>query len=164
LLSTPVVDLIEPTRCFLRLSDLELDPVERYGIYSILGYPQETAGIGNGRISPGAISYSTWSLRKPPEDHVPGVTLALDFDQNRIGIDGSLARMPHLKGMSGCGIWRLATERELLTPSKKPSIAKLIGIEHGFVRATILGTHVRAVIKLIRDAYPDLGRSIDLQW
>jgi hypothetical protein len=162
-LPNEVVALIPPGKSFLRVSDLDLDPTERVGVYNITGYPIETTDKKKSNIDSRPLSFTTYLHPSRLDDHLDGITIALRFEANATGdLDGELARMPHLKGMSGCGIWRLADMDRSDAESWSPDHVKLVGIEHGFVRGAIKGSYVAPLIDMIRAEFPALRDSIDL--
>lgn len=159
-----VVAHIPPGKKFLRLSDLVLDRTERKGIYSVVGYPLETTEKKSSNINSSPISFTSCLLDRHLDDHIDGVTIALIYELNAIGdSSGNLARMPHPKGISGCGIWRLA-DMDAPTPRNwsPENHVKLVGIEHGFVRGAIKGSHIAELIGMIRSEFPSLRDCIDL--
>jgi hypothetical protein len=71
--------------------------------------------------------------------------------------------MPHLQGISGCGIWR-AWEADDPRPGRwSQSMIRLVGIEHRVVRGeptTIRGTLIGYVVNLIVRAVPELRAAV----
>lgn len=159
-----VAALVPASKKFLRLSDLDLDRTLRNGVYNVTGYPQQETTKKDSNIKSSPISYTTYLHCERFDDHIDGVTVALIFDLNATGdASGGLARMPYLEGISGCGIWRLADIDQAAPRSWSPEEhVKLVGIEHGFVRGAIMGSHIAELIALIRREVPALRDSIDL--
>lgn len=164
LLPADVVPLVPSSKKFLRLSDLDLDRTLRKGVYNVTGYPVETTERKNNNINSSPISFTTYLHPDRLDDHVETVTIALIFEANATGdLTGKPSRMPHLGGISGCGIWRLADMDHPAPRSWSPEEhVKLVGIEHGFVPGAIKGSHVAELIHMIGIDFPDLRASIDL--
>jgi len=98
------------------------------------------------------------------DDHIDGVTVALTFEMNAVGdVTGERARPPSFKGMSGCGIWRLAAMDGPppieWTPEEH---VKLVGIEHGVLPQAIKGSLVAELVGLIKQEFPALAPCIEL--
>jgi hypothetical protein len=73
----------------------------------VAGYPKQliTTDHTAKLIDIGTFWY--WTHLIEPEDGKPGMTIACSFSSEFArGRDGEPARMPHLGGISGCGIWR----------------------------------------------------------
>jgi hypothetical protein len=69
-----------------------------------------------------------------------------------------------LSGISGAAIWKTYSEKQ--SPSEwTPDLVKIVAIEtmvYGEQHEIIRGTHVAAILRIVRDAYPDLQRALRL--
>lgn len=165
ILPQEVVDSLPREKQFLRLSDLCFDRSMSFGAYTVVGYPVETSEINGVERVVGAnpIQFSSVPHQKRIDDHIEGVTISLTLDPRAVGDgDGNPARMPHLKGMSGCGIWQLAAMDKPPTKVWTPDDVKLVGIEHTLTAGTITGSNVATLVRLIRNEFPTLTASISL--
>jgi hypothetical protein len=154
-----------PGKKFLRLSDLELDRKARAGVYSVAGYPQETTDrdLVRANINSSPVSFTSFLFDGRVDDHVDGVTIALTFEMNAVGdVTGERARPPSFKGISGCGIWRLAAMDGPAPAKWTPEHVKLVGIEHGVLPEAIKGSLVAELIGLIKREFPALAPCIEL--
>jgi hypothetical protein len=152
---------------FLRLSELERDQDLLQGAYCVLGFPAKhnTPDYETRIIDVTPFMYTSM-LDSGALDAKAGVTIALkwtktvirDAQQNEI-------RMPELKGISGCGIWRLfVTDKHGDRLSKwSPDLIRLVGIEHHTAtRKRIKGTIVAHTLAAIASRYPELRPSMDI--
>jgi len=165
MLPADIAALIPPEKRFLRLSDLELDRQVRPGVYSVSGYPQETTDrdLVRANINSSAVSFTSFLSDRRVDDHIDGVTIALTFEENVIGdAAGERARPPSFKGISGCGIWRLAAMDAPAPQKWAPEHVKLVGIEHGVLPTAIKGSLVAELIALIKGKFPALAPCIEL--
>jgi hypothetical protein len=167
------VEALAIHRKFLTMADLAIGTTEsKPNYYCFLGYPQQlnTPDYLRKRIDARPLCYLTPSVVESHEA-TPGISVLLDVTKDTVILSDSESskieeqRMPHLKGISGCGIWRLDRKRERMDPSGDAagSAIRLVGIEYAWApRKWVKGVLIHHVIGLIVDAYPDLRPCIQL--
>jgi hypothetical protein len=95
----------------------------------------------------------------------PNVHVVLEFDQDAVGFPaGDRTRLPSIRGISGCGIWRVANLDGIAHCSAKR--LRLVGLQHRWVRDDhakyIQGTWIKYALQLILDNYPNLQGPMNL--
>jgi hypothetical protein len=94
-------------------------------------------------------------------DRNPDTTIALFLDDEHEDEHGDRARLPELRGISGCGVWRLHAKGDDPRAWSVDRI-KLGGVEYGFIKGAILGVRARHVIGGIATQFPELEPCIRL--
>lgn len=153
---------------FTTRADIDISDEPARAFYNVVGYPAKTntPDYQAMRVDVLPFSHATYLYDRDDVDSTPGVSIVLRFKQHTITRpDGETDRMPSLKGISGCGIWRLYCAGDQLgrLDTWNPGWIRLAGIEHGCVeRKYIKGTMIKPVLELIERANPDLGASMRL--
>lgn len=153
---------------FTTRADIDISDEPARAFYTVVGYPAKTNTLDYQamRVDVLPFCHATYLYDRDDVDSTPGVSMVLRFKQHTITRpDGETDRMPSLKGISGCGIWRLygAGDRLGRLDTWDPGWIRLAGIEHGCVeRKYIKGTMIKSVLELIERANPDLGPSMRL--
>jgi hypothetical protein len=153
---------------FTTRADIDISDEPARAFYSVVGYPAKTntPDYQAMRVNVLPLCHATYLYDRDDVDSTPGVSIVLRFKQDTITRpDGETDRMPSLKGISGCGIWRLYGDGDRLgrLDTWDPGWIRLAGIEHGCIeRKYIKGTMIKLVLNLIERANPDLGASMRL--
>lgn len=153
---------------FTTRADIDIRDEPARAFYNVVGYPAKTntPDYQAMRVDVLSLCHATYLYDRDDVHSTPGVSIVLRFKQTTITRpDGESDRMPSLKGISGCGIWRLYGHGDRLTrlDTWDPGWIRLAGIEHGCVdRKYIKGTMMKPVLKLIERANPDLAASMRL--
>jgi len=147
-------------RKFVLLSEVEVADGEPHeGIHAVLGYPIHLRErSAEGWLSK-AIFYPTQLTAV--RDRNPDTTIALFLDDEHEDEHGDRARLPELRGISGCGVWRLHAKGDDPRAWSVDRI-KLVGVEYGFIKGAILGVRARHVIGGIATQFPELEPCIRL--
>jgi hypothetical protein len=162
-LQPEVVERLEQHKRFLRLH--QIDPLvgqDRGNYYFVYGFPFALA-----KNDPERHIARVTSLRYGTVAHHDARVDVSGFDPDRdlvlsqppngnIDSEGNAVELPRLKGISGCGLWRLS--RPEVQPQRwTTDSVQLVGIEHTVLRNQyIRGTRIAIVNRLIWDSYPDL--------
>lgn len=147
-------------RSFVRISEVDVRGDEPpAGHYAILGYPLELRKRAAARWICDAIFYPTAPTSVGDRD--PSTTIALFLDVEHTDEDGDRARLPELKGISGCGVWRLHTKGDDPRTWSVDRI-RFVGIEYGYVKAAILGVRALHVMGGIATQFPELEPCLKL--
>jgi hypothetical protein len=153
---------------FLSRADLDLRNEPARAFYSVVGYPAKTNTPNHQakRVDVLPFCYATYLYDRDDADSTPGVSIVVRFNQDTITHpNGEVGRMPSLKGISGCGIWRLYGDGDRLDrlDTWDAGWIRLAGIEHGCVeRKYIRGTMVGTVLDLIERQHADLRTSMQI--
>lgn len=153
-------ELVLRAKRFVRLSEVDIsgeNPIN--GIHAFFGYPVELVHRDYPQVLSFAIFYPTILSNDAELDG--RVSIALQLDIQHEDEDGSLVRLPSLKGVSGCGIWRLHRQGDDPREWNVDRIA-LVGIEHTVVKQIVKGVRINQVIRGMESRYPDLAPSIRL--
>lgn len=161
-----IVDVVGKHRAFLRLD--QIDTARRppaAGVYIIAGYPRgDSRADGDaGLIHSKAFCLSTTLHEGELANFTVGSSIALSFlSPWVIQDDGERIRAPALQGISGCGIWRMVSERHPTPGHWDTTSIRLAGIEHGIVGKAIKGLLAFRLVDYIRQNHPDLAPAIEL--
>jgi hypothetical protein len=167
-----LADRLLPERRFVHLAELDPhDEQKRGSWYYTFGYPhvlskvdERNRTVGRSPLCYGTVIYD--GARGPLPDFNPVFDIALDYSPNGSTDEmGNPVTLPNPRGISGCGMWRLATAG---THAKlwKPEHMKLVGIQHTWDKELHLlrGTRIGLVIRMIYKNSPDLRPAIRLYW
>jgi hypothetical protein len=166
-LGEAVARALSEAKRFLRLGDLERGQDLLQGAYCVLGFPAQhnTPDYETKEINVTPFMYTSL-LDTEVLDAKPGVTIALKWTKTVIyDSQRNELRMPELKGISGCGIWRLfITEKHGYRLGRwSTDLIRLVGIEHRITpRKRIKGTIVANALIVIAHLYPDLHASMSI--
>jgi len=158
---------------FLRMNKVvclkgdELPPA----VYALYGYPIELHKRPGGVLEPRPYWHGTRRHAKTaselglnPERHVV-LKLHPEEDDDFICAGLERNRIPHLGGISGCGMWLVCDDQDLDTPEAWSADNYLLaGIEHafqtqsGYIKVTTLTT----LLSLIAATFPELAGPITL--
>jgi len=153
---------------FATRADIDVSNEPTQAFYNVFGYPAKTntPDYQAMRVDVLPLCYATYLYDGNDVNSTPGVSIVLRFRQETTTRpDGETGRMPSLKGISGCGIWRLYGHGDRLgrLDTWHPGWIRLAAIEHGCVeRKYIKGTIIKPVLELILRANPDLSASMRL--
>jgi len=165
-----IVSELHSTKGFLRHSRID-QADDGEGLYVVFGYPEAWTGSAS---PPQIISHPLIYVSRPyrgqryPETfYHPDVHIVLEFDQDAIdALEGARVRLPSPKGISGCGIWRVADWRADSIRRWSPTDIRLVALQHRRIadhdRRYVQGTWIKHALRLILDSYPDLGDSMSL--
>ena len=125
---------------FLRLDEVDLDHAPPFpGWYCVVGFPRAHTEIIAAdqvvKLNPYCLHTSLYEGDLRDEDFTIGTSVALSFAPLGLSdANGESVRVPVLGGISGCGIWRIATSSDSITNDTwRPDMIRLAGIEHGVV-------------------------------
>lgn len=151
---------------FLCLAELDTGQRMPAGAYLVTGFPAQLTKIDHALKEITANRFSYLTHLAAVDNETPVMTLGLQFRSSILRYeDGSTVRqMPELKGISGCGIWRVWTESQTASLDRwDPPWIRLSGIEHAVIaHRSIRGTIIGHAIGIIARSYPELVPSIRL--
>lgn len=156
---------LEPYWRFAQLQELDVFSPSVEGSYFVLGFPVERTSTDFAARSSDtkALSYSTELHNGSRDDRDKEADLLLAYPRQNQTFGGQIVIAPNPKGISGCGIWRLARQDKLIDDWHDSDV-RLVGIEHRWRSAHryLVGTAVRHAIRLIYNRYQDLHPSMDI--
>lgn len=155
---------------FVRLDQVDMDPVPPLpGWYSLVGYPREQSSLDHiKRIlesEPMCLNTFLYEKDLQHDAFTIGTSIALSFSAGELSDDnGDPVSAPGLKGVSGCGMWRVAGSRDAVANDTwSVDMIRLAGIEHCTVgRKMIKGALAFHVVIGIKRRYADLRPAIEL--
>lgn len=155
---------------FLRLDQVDIDHAPPLpGWYCVLGFPREHTSINAAeqlvKLDPYCLHTSLYEGDLRDELFTPGTSIALSFAPLGLSdANGDAVRVPGLGGISGCGIWCVASSADAIkSDSWSPDMIRLAGIEHATVgKHMIKGTLAFHLIIGIKRQYPELKSAIML--
>lgn len=159
-----IVEELRLGKQFLHLRDIDpYDKQERTSWYFLLGFP---SAANPTNVQARVVSYHGFAygcqLYSGDRGELPrfnrDVEIALDFGHLRKkDEDGNPIEAPPPRGLSGCGIWRLA-EPGVSIASWNSGEKRLVGIQHTWNKdlQVLRGTRINYVFRLIRRKYPEL--------
>ena len=157
---------------FLHHNQINLATAESKGPFIFFGYPMDWSAnlISENTLLSTALAFAGHPYdgdRHPTANYKPDVHILLQFSRDAIRTrDGKQDRLPHPKGISGCGIWQVGDinyETKSLHARSADTVT-LIGIQHRWFpdHSYIQGTHIRHVLGLVLSNYPELERSMSI--
>ncbi len=145
----------------------EIDPYcdTSQGTYLVVGYPFALTNSNTAARTTETrlLRYITGVYKGDRDSRDMKAQILLEFPEQNLTSEGNATAVPHPRGLSGCGIWRLS---DIVQPSTQwtSSDIKLVGIQHRWrpSRRYLVGTPVRHAMQLIYKHYPELHRAMDL--
>jgi hypothetical protein len=133
------------------------------------GVPREHTAINAAdqlvKLEPYCLHTSLYEGDLRDEAFTIGTSIALSFAPLGLSdANGESVRVPMMSGISGCGIWRIATSSDSIkNDTWSPDEIRLAGIEHGVVgKRMIKGTLAFHLLIAIKRRYPELKPAIML--
>jgi hypothetical protein len=163
-LNDEIVHRLLPVRRFATLREVDVDNKLKLGCYLILGYPHKLSTTDSLKQKANAVPLrSVTELCDDPADQFdPTMLVRLKYPEKGLNADMDEVAVPNPKGMSGCGIWRIAEIKKRDKWNKDD--VKLVAIDYKWSgqRRYIHGTRVRYVLELIYRFYPSIRSIMDL--
>jgi hypothetical protein len=163
-LNQSIVERLLPVRRFATLREVDVDGGLKRGCYLILGYPHKLSVTDplKQKIYSEPLRYITELCDDPADKFDPTREVQLKYPEKGLNAGMAEVIVPSPKGMSGCGIWRLAEMKPSVKWSKDD--VKLVAIDHMWhgERRFIRGTRVRYALQLIYKFYSSLRPIMDL--
>jgi hypothetical protein len=164
-LTPQIVSELESSKAFLTLQGIEPnDPFHRRSWYMTAGYPYEVNMSDHElRLHTSTLfAYASWPYygeRGVPQNFNPEFDLCVHFvrDDSTEGDEEVLADVPDPHGVSGCGMWRLASADKPIE-AWKPDDVRLVGIQHSWsIDLDILrGVRVNHPLRMLAVSVPAL--------
>ena len=155
-LSSEIVSRLLPVRRFANLRQVDVDDRLRRGCYLILGYSIKLSATDELRqkVYSEPLRYLTELHDDPQDQFDPSFEVRLKYPEKGITPKGADLYLPNPKGMSGCGIWRIADMKPAVQWSKDD--VKLVAIDHMWhgTRRFVHGTRIRYLLYLILPGLP----------
>ncbi|QEG35240.1 hypothetical protein [Bythopirellula goksoeyrii] len=157
----------------LTLSKIDRCPRECNNFFLTAGYPQEWFSHGDYGFNLVPVSFFGRPFEGDPSPFVgheynSSIHGAFEFDANPIRSSDSLTVfLPDfngMKGISGCGIWRIY--HNPAATGEFPNSYSLSAIEHRYDRSNkyVLGTWIEIVMQRLLGEYPSLSSSFKFQY
>jgi hypothetical protein len=169
-LPSAIAEQLRPGREFLSHDKIARTD-DGKGLYVVFGYPMAwTVADPSGAMSSHPLIYlaRTYTGEMLPETYFdPKVHIALQFEEDAIEVTtGEPVQLPSMRGISGCGIWRVSDwNAESLAHCSEKNL-RLVGLQHRRIssarRNYVQGTQIQYAIGRIADAYPELARPMNL--
>ena len=95
------------------------------------------------------------------------VHILLAFGKDAANSRGKKACVPSIKGISGCGVWRIAGPIGKDLAKRSTEEIRLVALQHRRIetkgnRQYVQGTWIRYVLGLILDNYPEMRAAMSL--
>jgi len=169
-LSPDCVKKLQPANAFLTHGRIDQCD-DGCGLYLVFGYPMEWSGlVGPEKLVSRPLVYATrrYESELSPEAYYDAnVHIVLEFNQETVdALGGGRSLLPSIKGVSGSGIWRVASWNAGSVADWSPKQLRLVALQNRKIthgnRSYIQGTWVKYALGLILDNYPDLRRAMNL--
>lgn len=164
-LNADLDEAIGKTKSFLRLDQVELCPPAEDDWLLVVGFPGQLSNTDTARmiIAPNPWCFSGSVCMEPLASFTEGVSIAVSLPKEIYDETGEPSRVPALKCISGCGIWRVMSRRDAVRGNWTVDSIRLVGIEHTVLeRKAVKGVLATHVISAIRAKHRDLAPAIDL--
>jgi hypothetical protein len=165
-LTPGIVSELASSKAFLPLRDIDIrDPFHRRSWYMTVGYPYEVNQSDHDRRKHTStlFAYASWPYcgeRGAPPNFRPGFDLFVHYvrDDSTEGDENVLADVPEPYGVSGCGMWRLASADKPIE-AWKPDDVRLVGIQHSWQKGieTLRGVRVFHPLTMLAASLPELA-------
>lgn len=171
-LSEALVARIRETRQFLHVRDLDLgDRITSFGMYLVLGLPKAWSRQEENKTTSEVLSLSALpqAFESVPsvENLNPKSHFVLDYGRTPFfGRDGNqVVKPPPPGGISGCGVWRIATAADMQHPDLLPP-PQLVGIVTGWYESKLVlkGSRIALALGLILKKFPELNQVLRICW
>lgn len=164
-LTAPTASELVPGKTFLRLKDIDVrDPFYPKSWYLTAGYPSEVNVSDYDRRTHTStlLAYASWPYygeRGFPDYFRQEFDLFVHYMRNDSteGDENVLASVPEPEGVSGCGMWRLASADKPIE-SWNPDDIRLIGIQRSWSKKfeTLRGVRVAHPLAMMAESLPAL--------
>lgn len=169
-LTPRAVSELLPRAKFLRLNDVDLAASGNDAMYAVVGHPAELFRLTEDGFGSDPFTLFGRPYHGPyPEGATfdPQVHLSLGFEPQGINaLTGSSVSAPHIRGMSGCGIWRIGQWPPQFDSLLDTSKWRLVAIQHRWHKTLnyVQGTFVRHALSLIYHNNPDLQACMKMHY
>lgn len=163
--------IIAATKRPIGLADLALDIDRRPGFFVVCGFPQAWLSVLREAVDSAPLYFlaSYYAGEPSPTSepkHDPNVHALFTFERKAIRHDLQEVTLPSLegiKGISGCGVWRVLDEDQDLK-AWRPEKCKLVAVEHFYsqTKGYVQGTWVRHALGRLIDDYPSVRQAMSL--
>jgi hypothetical protein len=148
----------------IHLPDIARKRSTEPGLFLVSGYPQAWFDIRNTEAPSMALSFLAMSFSTPQilSWFDPKLHVMVNFNRQAIrASDRSEILLPPkdgIKGMSGCGIWRVADCTPEGLQSWRPEQCKLVAIEHTYheSQSWMCGTWIGEAMQILLRQFPEL--------
>ena len=167
-LNQDTVDQFYPQRRFLTLAECDqlIDP--RPALYMVAGFPYDLYQMRPVAHGPAMFFYGEIEPNPTTENFDSRIHLALKVDgYGRRATDTDFVpdEIPPFKGMSGCGIWRVASSNMRDPNSWSPSMVRLVAIQNRTREGShTIGTWLRYTVDRIVDEVPSLKPATKIEY
>jgi hypothetical protein len=161
-----VVERIGRRYRYASLSEIDVSEDLMPGYYLVHGFPRFLSATDKPSrllvVEP--MPYLTLLSDDKDEGFMPGREIRIQYPELGINPQREDQHMPSPRGISGCGIWRIA--RFTLPEQWRREDVKLVGIEHTFRQQNesryLQGTRIRLGLEMIYRTYPMVRKIMDL--
>jgi hypothetical protein len=169
-LSDRAAEALRPAKEFFRHDKIAIAD-DGLGLYLFFGYPMAWTGKGpSGAITSHPLVYATRQHQGGKPAHAsfdPRVHISLLFDQRAIDMTTDAScDLPGIKGVSGCGIWRIADWDATSLDRGPLKNLRLVALQHLWMRygeqPYVQGTWIKFAVDLVAYYRPDLRKAMRL--
>lgn len=157
---------------FLAHNQINLDGADSCGPFVFFGYPMDWSGqvVSPDHILSRGLAFATLAhngKRLDSAHYDPNVHMLLHFARDAVNaLQGSVATLPKLHGISGCGVWQVG---DIIGNGVRPRHAEsitLVGIQHRWFPSLdyIQATKIRYALGLVLENYPEARAAMNLAY
>lgn len=151
---------------YLTLSDFDPTPLgKKDGVFVLYGFPQEMSVSDDHerKLDNWPLGYVTFPLNSEPERRDRNKEILLKYYLQGSGGRKNGVTIPKPRGLSGCGIWRIA-EAPIDLGNLRTEYIRLVGIQHRWRPDGnyIVGTSVIHFLDYLWGLYPDLHPALNM--
>lgn len=161
------------TKQAISMRDISSEIDESPGMFLVCGFPQEWLSVSSEKIDSTPLPFfgRFFEGETSPTAQIkfdPKVHALFEFNQNAIRASNKesfqLPRFDGIKGISGCGVWRILDWEKDSIETWNPDNCKLVAIQHRYYekQCYVHTTWIKYALSLIANDYPHLQSAMKI--
>jgi len=172
-LSKEAAKRILTTKRAISMRDIRVEPERSPGMFFICGFPQAWTSVSSEEIVSKPLPFITRFFRGETSPNAsikydPVIHALFDFNRNAIGADKLenvvLPSFQGIRGISGCGVWRVVDWDADSVDSWNADDCKLVAIQHRYFEREkyVHTTWIKFALSRIADDYPEMQAAMNI--
>jgi hypothetical protein len=156
----------------ISMREVQRHPDRSDAFFIVCGYPQEWLEVAKDHIDSRPLPYLArlYKTGVPPMDQLnfdPSVHFLIDFSKNAVTLGtkqkaGDWPSRDGMKGISGCGVWRIVGHSQDEMKKWRPDDIALAGIQHRvwYTDECAAATRINYAMHFLEESYPEIGPAL----